>query len=71
MGGIIQSTVAVKSLSHVRLFVTEGIVAHQASPSLANSQSLHKLMSIESVMSSNHLTLCCPLLRIYDVSNNG
>ena len=70
-GGIIQSTVAVQTLSRVRLFVTEWIAAYQASPSLTNSQSLLKLMSIELVMSSNHLTLCCPLLRIYDVSNNG
>ena len=36
--------------------------AHQASLSITNSQSLLKLMSIESVMRSNHLILCCPLL---------
>ena len=36
--------------------------AHQASLSITNSQSLHKLMSIKSVMPSNHLILCCPLL---------
>ena len=37
-------------------------VAHQASLSIANTRSLHKLMSIESVMPSNHLILCLPLL---------
>ena len=41
---------------------TPWIVASQASLSITNSQSLHKLMSIESVMPSNHLILCCPLL---------
>ena len=39
-----------------------GTAAHQASLSTTNSQSLLKLMSIESVMPSNHLILCCPLL---------
>ena len=53
---------SVQSLSHVRLFVTPWTVAHQASLSITNSQSLLKLMSIESVMPSNHLRLCCPLL---------
>ena len=48
--------------SHVRLLVTPWTVAHQASLSITNSQSLLKLMSIESVMPSNHLILCCPLL---------
>ena len=51
-----------QSLSRVRLFVTPWTVAHQASLSITNSQSLLKLMSIESVMPSNHLILCCPLL---------
>ena len=37
-------------------------IAHQASLSITNSQSLPKFMSIESVMPSNHLILCCPLL---------
>ena len=50
---------SVQSLSHVGLFV---IAAHQASLSIANSQSSPKLMSIESVMPSNHLILCSPLL---------
>ena len=47
--------------SHVWLFVTPWIAAHQASLSLTISRSLLKLMSIESVMPSNHLILCCPL----------
>ena len=49
-------------LSCVRLFVTTWTAAHQASLSISNSQSLPKLMSIESVMQSNHLILCRPLL---------
>ena len=53
---------SVQSLSHVRLFVTPWTVARQASLSITNSWSLHKLMSIESVMPSNHLILCRPLL---------
>ena len=53
---------SVQSLSHVQLFVTLWIVALQASLSITNSQSLFKLMLIESVMPSNHLILCCPLL---------
>ena len=56
------SDVSVQSLSHVWLFVTPWTTAHQASLSITNSQSLPKLMSIESVMLSNHLILCCPLL---------
>ena len=50
------------SLSCVRLFVTPQTAAHQASLSITNSQSLLKLMSIGSVMPSNHIILCCPLL---------
>ena len=53
---------SVQLLSHVRLFVSPWTVAHQASLSIPNSQSLAKLMSIELVMPSNHLILCCPLL---------
>ena len=53
---------SVQSLSHVQLFVTPWTAAHRASLSITNSQSLPKLMSIESVMPSNHLILCCPLL---------
>ena len=53
---------SVQSLSHVRLFATPWTAAHQASLSIINSQSLFKLMSIESVMPSDHLILCRPLL---------
>ena len=53
---------SVQSLSCVRLFVTPWTAARQASLSITNSQSLLKLMSIESVMPSNHLILYCPLL---------
>ena len=52
----------VQLLSHVRLFATPWTAAHQASLSITNSQSLLILMSIESVMPSNHLILCWPLL---------
>ena len=52
----------VQSLSRVRLFVSPWTAAHQASLSIINSWSLLKLMSIESVMPSNHLILCYPLL---------
>ena len=55
---------SVQSLSHVQLFATPGTVAHQASLSITNSWSLLKLMSIELVMSSNHLTLCHPLFHL-------
>ena len=53
---------SVQSLSRVRLFVTAWTAARQASLSITNSRSLLKLMSIESVMSSNHLIIFCPLL---------
>ena len=53
---------SVQSLSHVQLFSTPWTTACQASLSITNSQSLLKLMSIESVIPSNHLILCCPLL---------
>ena len=53
---------SVQSLSHVQLFVTPWTAACQASLSITNSQSLPKLMSIESVMPSSHLILCRPLL---------
>ena len=57
----------VQSLSCVRLFVTPWNEAHQASMSITNSQSLLKLMSIESVMPSNHLVLCHSLLLLPSV----
>ena len=53
---------SVQSLSHVWLFATPWIAAHQASLSNTNSWSLLKPMSSESVMPSNHLILCHPLL---------
>ena len=53
---------SVQSLSRVWFFATSWTAAHQASLSNTNSRSLLKLMSIESVMPSNHLILCCPLL---------
>ena len=56
------AVVIVELLSCVRLFATQGITAHQVSLSFTISWSLLKLMSIESVMPSNHLILCCPLL---------
>ena len=53
---------SVQSLSRVQLFVTPWTAAHQASLSITNSWSLLKLISIDSVMPSNHLILCHPLL---------
>ena len=52
---------SVQSLSHVWLFETPWISAHQASLSITNSWSLLKLMSIESVIPSNHFIPCYPL----------
>ena len=53
---------SVQSLSRVQLFTIPWIAARQASLSITNSQSSLKLTSIESVMPSSHLILCCPLL---------
>ena len=53
---------SVQSLSHVRLFVTPWITAHQASLSITNSHTSLRLTSIESAMPSSHLILCRPLL---------
>ena len=53
---------SVQSFSRVRLFATPWTAAHQASLSITSSQSLLKLKSVESVMPSNHLILCHPLL---------
>ena len=52
----------VQSFTCVQLFATPWPAAHQASLSFTNSQSFLKLTSIESIMPSNHLILCCPLL---------
>jgi len=54
-------------LSHVRLFATPWTAAHQASLFIINSQRLLKPMSIESVMPSNHLILCCLLLLLSSI----
>ena len=59
--------VSVQSLSHVRIFVTPWTAARQASLCITNSWSLLKLMSIELVMSSNHLILCHALLLLPSV----
>ena len=53
--------------SHVRLVVTPWTAAHHASLFITNSWSLLKLMSIELVMPSNHLILCCPLLLLSSI----
>ena len=53
---------SVQSLSRLRLLVTPWTAARQASLSITNSRSPPKPMSIKSVMPSNHLILCCPLL---------
>ena len=53
---------SVQLLNHVWLFATPWTKARQASQSITSSQSLPKLMSIELVMPSNHLILCCPFL---------
>ena len=53
---------SVQLLSHVQLFATPWTAAHQASLLITDSRSLLKLRSIESVMPSNHLILCCSLL---------
>ena len=57
-----QCKAIIQSLNHVPLFVTPWTAACQASWAFTVSRSLLKLMSIESVMPSNHLLLCCPLL---------
>ena len=65
---VLQSvSVSVQSLSRVRLLMTPWTAAGQASLSIANSQSLPKLMSIELVMSPDHLILCCPFLLLPSV----
>ena len=53
---------SVQLLTCIQLFATPWTAVHQASMSLTNSPSLLKLMSIQSVMPSNKLILCCPLL---------
>ena len=58
------NTVVVQPLSHVLLFVTPWTAARQASLSFTVSRKLLKLMAIESMVPSNHLILCCPLLHL-------
>ena len=58
------------SLSRVQLFLTPWTAACQASLSITNSWSLHKLMSIESVMPPNHLIFCRPLLLLPSIFPN-
>ena len=58
---------SVQSLSDVQIFVTPWTAARQVSLSFSNSQSLLKLLSIQSVMPSNHLILCCPLLFLFSI----
>ena len=58
----LQQFSSVQSLSHVQLFATPWTATHQASLSITNSRSLLKLMFTESVMPSNQLILCRPLL---------
>ena len=62
--------ISVQSLSCVRLFATPWTTACQASLSITNSWSLLKLMSIQSVMPSNHLILCHPLLLLLSIFPN-
>ena len=59
--------VVVQSLSLIQLFVAPWTEVHQASLSFTISQSLFKLMSIELMMPSNHLTFCCPLLLLLSI----
>ena len=58
---------SVQSLNRVRLSATQWTAACQASLSITNSWTLLKLMSIESVMTSNHLILCCPFFLLPSV----
>ena len=58
---------SIQSLSHVQLFATPWAAAHQASLCITNSRSLLKLMPIESVIPSNYLMLCCPLLLLLSI----
>ena len=61
---------SVQLLSRVQLFATPWRAARQASLSITNSWSSPKLMSIESVMPSSHLILCCPLLLLLPIPHS-
>ena len=67
----ISSVSSVQLLSRVQLFATPWTAARQASLSITNSQSLLKLMSVESVVPSNHVILRCPLLLLHSVFPKG
>ena len=67
---IICTNQSIQLLCHVQLFVILWTAARQASLSITNSGNLLKLMSIESVMSSNHLILCHPLLLLHSIFPN-
>ena len=67
---IMKNKKGAQSLSRVWLFATPWTAASQASLSITNSQSLPKLMSIESVMPSNHLILCHPLFLLASIFPN-
>ena len=67
MDFIIAQFSSVQSLSHVQLFLTPWTAARQAFLSITNSWSLLKLISTRSVMPSNHLILCCPLLLLLSI----
>jgi len=62
-----RSVSSVQSLSCIWLFATPWTAAGQASLSITNSRNPPKLMSIEAVMPSNHLILCCPLLLLLSI----
>ena len=64
---VLSESCSIQSLSRVQLFATPWTAAPQASLSITNSQSLLKLMSIASVMPSNHLILCHPLLLLLSI----
>ena len=66
-----EEDVIVQLLSHIWLFAVPWTAAFQASMSSAISQSLLKLMSVESVMPYNHLILCHPLPLLPSVQNQG
>ena len=66
----LQQFSSVQSLSCVQLFATPWTTAHQASLSIANSRSLFRHMSFESVMPLNHLILCGPLLLLPSIFQN-
>ena len=61
---------SVQLLSRVRFFATPWTAARQALLSITNSQSLLKLMSIESVIPSSHLILCCPVLLLLPIPSS-